>query len=336
MSTLYPARLSNFELLRLVCMLMVVICHANGYVQAKDISGVAGFTKLAINQFCLVCVNVFVMISGWFGIKASWKGAASLLFQVAFFTLLCYAAARGSGHPASIRRNLLPGLLFGYGYWFVPSYLILYALSPILNAFSEQASEKSFHTALIIFFLAEFIYGFILDTGHFAYGFSPLAFIGLYLLAHYARKYPGKLFTLTKGCDIALYLGFSFISIIGIWFGYKWFEMGFHLNHYDSPLAIIASLYFLLFFSKLNLENKVINWFAISAFSIYLVHENSLVSPHFHHFFNTLKSSTSLPTYYLSMLGISLALGLGAILIDKLRILAWNSILRSIPKHKQV
>ena len=86
-------RQSNFELLRLVCMLMVLVCHANGYVNEADLSGSTGVVRLLINQFCLVCVNVFVMISGWFGVNASWKGAFKLWFQVLYVTVLCVVVA---------------------------------------------------------------------------------------------------------------------------------------------------------------------------------------------------------------------------------------------------
>ena len=191
-------RQSNLELLRLVAMLMVMVCHAIGYVNETDLAGTAGVAKLAVSQLCLVCVNVFVMISGWFGIKASLKGAAKLLFQVWFLALLCFSVFAALGLPVSFKKDLLPYLLFGYGYWFVVSYLILYVLSPVLNAFAEKASKKEFRWVLIAFFAAEFVFGFLLDAGHFDYGFSPLFFIGLYLLARYTRLYPDKLFSFNK------------------------------------------------------------------------------------------------------------------------------------------
>jgi hypothetical protein len=110
------------------------------------------------------------------------------------------------GLPVSFKKDLLPYLAFGYGYWFVISYLILYGLAPVLNAFIEETSEKEYRFVLYFYFTAEFIYGFLLDKGHFDYGFSPLAFIGLYLLARYARFYPGKLFSFGKWTDLAQYV----------------------------------------------------------------------------------------------------------------------------------
>lgn len=327
-------RQSNFELLRLIAMLMVMVCHANGYVQEVDLVGVPGICKLAVGQFCLVCVNVFVMISGWFGIKASWKGAAKLLFQVVFLAVLCFVVFAAAGLPVSFKKDLLPYLLFGSGYWFVVSYLILYALSPVLNAFTERTSKKEFACVLTTFFLAEFMYGFLLDTGHFDYGFSPLFFIGLYLLARYVRLYSGRWFSFRKGIDLGIYLGVSIISMIGFWFGYKWFGMGFHLNHYDSPLAVIAALYFLLVFSKLDFQSRTVNWLAMSAFSIYIIHENALVSPIYQQFFISLHESVPLILWLIMLPGAVIVLGFGCILIDKLRILAWTGMLRIIPQKK--
>ena len=308
-------------------MLMVMVCHAVGYVQESDLIGVTGMSKFAIGQLCLICVNVFVMISGWFGIKASLKGALKLLFQVWFLALLCFGLFAALGLPVSFRKDLLPYILFGSGYWFVVSYLILYVLSPVLNAFVEKASKKELLYVLIAYFTVEFIFGFILNTGHFDFGFSPLFFIGLYLLARYARLYPGKLFALGKWADFGIYLGISVLSMLGFWLGYKWFGIGFHLNHYDSPLAITAALYFLLFFSKLNFQSKAVNWMASSAFAIYLIHENALISPYYHQLFSRLHESVPLVVWCPLMIVTVIVLGLGIILIDKLRILAWDGII---------
>lgn len=326
-------RRSNFELLRIIAMLMVVICHAIGYVNEADLVGTIGVARLAINQLCLVCVNVFVMISGWFGIKASWKGAAKLLFQVVFVALLCFGVFALLGLPVSFKKDLLPYLLFGYGYWFVVSYLILYALSPVLNAFAEKASHKELSGVIFAFFLAEFVFGFLLDAGHFDFGFSPLSFIGLYLLASYARTCPAKLFSLKKWVDFAIYFGASVLSIIGFWFGYKWFGMGFHLNHYDSPLAIIASLYFLLFFSKLEFQSRFVNWMAASAFAIYLIHTNSLVYPYFRQCALFITENNSLIASAGLLLVFILASAFFCILIDKPRILLWGFLSRCFDQN---
>ena len=325
------SRESNFELLRIICMAMILICHANGYVNEDDLIGSQGVFRVFINQFFLICVNVFIMISGWFGIKASWKGAGKLLFQVLYITLLCALVFLILGLPVSFRRDILPNLLFGSGYWFVVAYLILYAISPVLNAFIERTGQKEYRNVLIAWMIVEFIYGFLLDTGHFAFGFSPLSFIGLYLLARYARLYPGKLFSLSIGNDFLVYIGVTLLSIVAFWFGYKWFGMGFHLNHYDSPLAIIDSLYFLLAFSKMKFQSKTINWLASSAFSVYLIHTNSLVFPYFKarvfHIYSNYDPIAAAAIFT----GYLILVFLACILLDKPRLFIWKTTSRYFP-----
>ena len=86
-------RLSNFELLRIVAMLLVLLLHCNysvfGLVTQTDIESDAfvSFFRIFSEQACLVCVNIFVLISGWFGIKFSYKCVANILFQVIFLQM---------------------------------------------------------------------------------------------------------------------------------------------------------------------------------------------------------------------------------------------------------
>ena len=324
-------RESNFELLRIICMLMVMIVHAIGYINEEDLFNLRGTLNHFLGHFCTVCVNGFVMISGWFGIKASWRGAAKLLFQVFYITAICVGVALLLGLPVSFEKDILPFLLLGKGYWFVVAYLILYALAPVLNAFIEHVDQKTFRNVLISWLIVEFLYGYLLDTGHFAFGFSPLFFIGLYLLARYARLYPGKLFSLPRWADFSIYAGLIVISATLFWLGYKWFGMGFHLNHSDSPLAIAASLFFLLGFSKMHFHSKAINWLAVSAFAIYLIHEHSLVSGRYDQVFETISAHLPLGFVYpVSLLAI-ICIAFVCILIDKPRIPLWRAIEKHFP-----
>ena len=65
-------RLSNIELLRIIAMFMILTVHADywllGIPTLEDIciSKVSVFTRILIEQLCVVGVNVFVLITGWF------------------------------------------------------------------------------------------------------------------------------------------------------------------------------------------------------------------------------------------------------------------------------
>ena len=78
-------RESNFELLRIITMFMVLILHADflatGTPTNDDISIFPGksFVKFFIEALTIIAVNVFVLISGWFGIHFHLKKLNLLL-----------------------------------------------------------------------------------------------------------------------------------------------------------------------------------------------------------------------------------------------------------------
>lgn len=71
-------RRSNIELLIIIAMLLVLILHANslsnGLPTINDLANpISSFARLSIQTLANVAVNVFVLISGWWGVKFSWK-----------------------------------------------------------------------------------------------------------------------------------------------------------------------------------------------------------------------------------------------------------------------
>jgi len=73
---------------------MIILLHANyfslGPPTQSDValSPYSSFLRVFAEHFCIVSVNVFILISGWFGIKATLKGLCSLLYQVFFYGLI--------------------------------------------------------------------------------------------------------------------------------------------------------------------------------------------------------------------------------------------------------
>lgn len=318
-------RESNIELLRIVAMLLVVLVHANysslGGVKLVDfqLEPFNSFCKALAEQLCIICVNVFILISGWFGIRPSIKGTLSLLFQVFFFHILIVSLLSLKGDYISL-GTIINGFYCGNQYWFIPPYLILYAISPILNAFIETSSPRRFLSVLIVYFLLEFALGWATGVGTFQQGYSTLSFIGLYLLAQFIRKNSRILLNFSVLKNILLYLFFSILPV-SIYFltGHK-----FNIIAYSSPFVISASLFFFLAFNKMKISSKVINYLACSSLSIYLVHQHVLVIPYFKNLMNYAYGILGGYWYVLFAIVFAACLGLVCILVDKLRICMWN------------
>ena len=324
------SRKSNIELLRIIAMMMVLILHANGAVgpfqpYSPGGSNLNEFFRLLVEEACLVSVNVFVMISGWFGINASWKGVLSLFFQLAFYSLLIWSGfSLFSGHLFPIKETLLS--CFGMSYWFIPSYLILYALSPFLNAFIQTSSKRQYMTLLILMLMIQLIYGRFGDQGHFHGGYSALSFIILYIIAAYLHKYPFKLSSFSPALDLIIYLFLVItITVVAFFGGESMLGGSRSVLDYNNPFVIVSSVFFFLFFAKIQIQSKTINWLAVSSFAIYLIHMNFIVKPYYRSLF--LKLSESIAGWsWLVFPMIIVSVGVFCMLIDKIRLFVWNKV----------
>ena len=273
------------ELLRIVSMLLVLVAHAS--FKSLDppssilieIEPFSAFMRFLCESLSIVCVNVFILISGWFEIQPKLSKLLGLIFQVLFIGIICYFILRVLG--MTTKWNYIEWgklLTFRRGLWFVNSYIVLYVFSPVLNMYSEKASKKEYQVLLFSFFTVQTLLGFISSESYFSGGYSPLSFIGLYLLARYIRLYPNKYTTLEKKCDLVCYmvtaLATTFLSILLVM---QTGKDGWMLYSYSSPLVILSSISFFLFFTKLSFQNNIVNWIASSSFAVYIFHQDPLI-----------------------------------------------------------
>ena len=91
-------RQSNMELLRLVAMMMILVMHmdygAFGLPTAESVENapMTTFGRIFVEHLCLVAVNVYVLISGWFGIRPKMKSFVRLMLQVAMYSIIITGA----------------------------------------------------------------------------------------------------------------------------------------------------------------------------------------------------------------------------------------------------
>lgn len=65
-------RNSNIELLRIVCILMIITMHVFGLF--RDIEDpIIVHSNVFINSFCNIAVTSFVLISGYYGVRTDYK-----------------------------------------------------------------------------------------------------------------------------------------------------------------------------------------------------------------------------------------------------------------------
>lgn len=328
------SRDSNMELLRIIAMFLIMILHANFRALSMpdaeiiEASPVISFTRFFIQTVCVIAVNVFVLISGWYGIKYKLSKLGELLFECLFFGIVCIAVyffIEGS-LPTDLFSTLL--MFQGDNYWFVKAYIALCIISPVLNSFVEKSSKEIFKDVLILYFAFVFAYSWISDGAEWMEGgYSLASFCGLYLLARYLRIYRPRWSQNKATYDFSAF-GVLALSVTILVFILRMYNgWGGVFYKYTSPNTILMSVMCLLCFSKISIKNKFINWIAISSLSVYLTHNSSFLRDYYD---STIRSwFQELPYIYFVFRVALLIIVIYAvsILLDKIRILIWRTLM---------
>lgn len=301
-------RMANYELLRAVAMLMVVVLHFLTHSQSlleageRDSFNLVTLVGTALEFFSIAAVNTYVLISGYFGVKSSFRPskAVSLLLQIWFYALLVPLVLKmifPAGLP--VVEGTLPAGQDLQGvyrwirylvpvetehYWFATSYFMLYLLTPVLNGAVKVMSKRQLQitlTGLLILFcgiksISPVVFAF--DK----YGYDLSWFICVYLTAAYLGLYGCPLlekrgWTLYIGCSIgsmAVNLGMYWLSLKNDSFVY-YFSVPYHYNFLLCLLSAIGLFYG---FSGLRIREGRMADLARKAgalcFGVYLLHEH--------------------------------------------------------------
>jgi len=323
---------SNIELLRIVAMILVLVVHASflslGEPDMDDLASFPVDTCLRVlsQSLSIVCVNVFVLISGWFGIKSSLSRFLCFLFQVYFLELFVYALYLISGKIDTIHFRDWMNILLCNDYWFVKAYIILYLFAPALNAWLEMTPKKQIEQFLFLFFTIQTLLDFWWGTSFSAAGYSGLSFMGLYVLARYIRLYPNKFSQQNKYVDLAIYLVLTMLTSLATLVQIYTRGAAGWFYYYDSPFVILAAIYLLLFFTKMSIRSKVVNWVAVSCFAAYIVHCCPLFFPDYLATIKTWFNQEPRFTFLCYTMMWIAAVFSFSILVDKIRIVVWHSI----------
>ena len=302
-------RNSNIELMRIVSMIFIIIYHINMHAGFETPTG---FIKILMSILvCLIVVHVnsYVLVTGYFQSKSSMKLGKviklnnsvwfyKVLYLVIFLILIkCTNIPIYSEiSPVDTLKTLMP---FDYGiYWFVDCYLVLYIISPLLNIIVKNTNKRqNFMILVALFVLISCIGTFgkdeIIYTRN---GHSLISFIFLYFIGAYLAKYPiekEKLLKNTNNTQRRLLYLFLYLFFAMLTFLFKevanTFLVGGTLSHeigtilsnqylnYTSPSILFSSIFYVLFFTTLNIKSKKINSISKYIFGVYLVHENKLL-----------------------------------------------------------
>lgn len=201
-------REANFELLRIVAMFMIVVLHYLVRAQALFQEGVAisgyNIAGSLIESFCIVSVNVYVLISGYYLVNKGCRlRSLGLLWgQVWFYTLLIPVLLLLIGELVLPAENKLYHIMFYIlpisteHYWFMTAYVLMFLVMRFCTGGLKRITKRSYKLGLIMLFLIMCVlqtatpFRLVIDN----YGYDFGWFIFLFLLGAYIRLYGLKLF----------------------------------------------------------------------------------------------------------------------------------------------
>lgn len=263
-------RNSSVEVLRMLAMLGIVIMHTNGAVMEHS-SGIGFAWTQFENGIFNAGVSIFVLISGYFGIKLSAKKLIQLESSVLFYAVLsaivgCYF---GKESILSIVKAFIP--ISTNCYWFISCYILLMIFSPYINKGIDLMSESQHRNLLMLMSAIFLVAPTVLYYSVLGGGKNVINMLLLYILGSYIRKYNlkekfnskllFKIFIITTVLNILLN------TLISLATGSK--------SHIPfardcSIFIVIEAVTLMLLFLKIEFHSDLINKVASHVFAVYL------------------------------------------------------------------
>lgn len=316
-------------------MFLVLIVHADYFSLGAPTMDEISSAPLSSTMRCffescsIACVNIFVLISGWFGIHPSLKGFGNFMFQCIYFLFGIYAGLLLLDLAPLSFKGVASCFLFLDWNWFIKAYICLYIISPILNAFCQPEYKLQMKMVLIAYFIFQSFYGWLTHGAKFIEeGYSPLSFIALYVLARYCRMFAPTLMRKNKRFDLIVVI-ILILAITASEMCRRFWGLPISIIAYTNPLVIGLGLYMVILFSKLKFQNRLINWIARSSFAVFLLHTNyHICLPYFKNHINYSYSSFSGITCLVVISSYLITVFVIAVLLDQPRIYIYNKLIK--------
>jgi len=143
-------RAANLDLLRIVSMLLIIFLHSidhSGVLENAENCGTGMYFYVRFTYaMCMVCVNIYVMLSGYFMVDSRFRlhKLVTLWMEAAFYGFVLKLVFMLTGADAfsvfSLASCFFP-ILTGR-YWFLTIYVGMYLVSPFLNTLIRAMDKR--------------------------------------------------------------------------------------------------------------------------------------------------------------------------------------------------
>lgn len=330
-------RKANYELLRMLAGMAVVILHFNyfpgGGGAVENATGITFYFLFFLESLCICAVNVFILLSGFFNCNSKKIRAGKLLeiyLQTVLISFVINSVHCIVHHDLDIKLLLVSFIPVNY---FVVLYIALMILAPYINKLMNSLSEKNLTRLTFFVFLLFSVYSTGVDvlkevTGSpweglssiglngSMNGYSIVNFIMLYIIGAWLRKTePMK----RAGALSLIGILIGSILVIMLW---RHFLPGTAWS-YNNPVIILEACIIFLIFGRIKLSSALIVKIAPATFSCFLIQGKILELLH--------QKILSADSFFGTLLLLAI-ITIGIYLISILVMEIWNLLVKKVKK----
>ena len=295
-------RRSNFELLRIVSMVMILFhhfaCHSTYIFEGMSIG------RAWINFILMggkIGVALFVLITGYFMIEKENLKVSKLVklwLQLLFYDLLIYILfAIFKQTDFSIKALLLRFIpIANMEWWFASTYFVMFLFIPCINTLLNRLNKETYKKYLIISFICFSIIPTLINRSFESN--NLIWFIFIYSVGAYIKIYENDFKYRSSECIFCSMILILLTFILKILLDASHISMltEFSMRLYDlKSFALFAiSLFIFIGFKNMKInDNAYINILAKATFGVYLIHDSNFIRPWLWNLVNAGKYSNS-------------------------------------------
>ena len=265
-------RSSNLELLRIVSIILIITMHVVGYAASQcTLSAENTIFRHFVGAIGNLGVSCFVLLSGYFGVKFSWKKFVHISLLTTVYACICNFC----NDQYAFTGNVIMAVVWvpRYYNWYITCYLAIMLLSGYINDFCARLDKGSFSRLLMLLFVLLSVLPMLVSANDVLLNKSGQCFTYftfVYLIGRYIKLY--------KDVKIPRWLtgGVAFAMVLVMWLkGIASMKISalsaIPLTSNYSPTILIASVSFFFLFKSFSVQSCIVNYISSSVLAVYLL-----------------------------------------------------------------
>lgn len=276
--TYVTKRDSSFELIRVIAQYFIVLYHILLVIVYKN-TNIEFYHAIWLPLH--IGVPLFVMISGYFGIKTDIKRLIKLVGMVFVLQvpLLVADTIIGNGNLKDYIK--IAFFVSDTPFWFVRTYLYLFLFAPVINYYLKNCSKRQRLSLLLVLFFMTIYIGTLKFDSSLQDGKNLISFIFFYTVGDTLHYYKSKWETIPRIELAALFIIINIILVtIFTIYGKNRIAESFFTRvffDYTSVGLLFNSVVFFMLIGGLKFQSKLVNSIGKSSLAIYMIHGASLI-----------------------------------------------------------